>query len=90
MTVLGGIGTLWGSVVGAALLVVMEDQLATAGFDGINLVTGAVFVIVVLLFRRGILGTVRHLLLVRRRGRGVVDPEPGVEPTSLPEVEPAR
>jgi branched-chain amino acid transport system permease protein len=90
MTVLGGIGTLWGAVIGAALLVLLEDQLATAGFDGINLVTGAVFVVVVLLFRRGILGTARHLLLVRRRGRGVVDPEPGIEPASLPEVEPAR
>lgn len=90
MTVLGGIGTLWGAVIGAALLVIMEDQLATAGFDGINLVTGAVFVVVVLLFRRGILGTARHLLLVRRGGGAVVDPEPGVQPASLPQTEPAR
>jgi branched-chain amino acid transport system permease protein len=90
MTVLGGIGTLWGAVVGAALLVLLEDQLATAGFDGINLVTGAVFVVVVLLFRRGILGTLRHLLLTRRRGRAVIDPEPGVEPASAPAVEPVR
>jgi branched-chain amino acid transport system permease protein len=89
MTVLGGIGTLWGAVIGAALLVLLEDQLATAGFDGINLVTGAVFVVVVLLFRRGILGTARHLLLVRR-GRGAADPEPGVEPASMPEAEPVR
>src|SRR5215208_4488662 len=90
MVVLGGIGTLWGAVIGAALLVIMEDQLATAGFDGINLVTGLVFVVVVLLFRRGILGTARHLLLVRRQGPRVVDPEPGVEPASMPEVEPVR
>jgi branched-chain amino acid transport system permease protein len=89
MTVLGGIGTLWGAVIGAALLVLLEDQLATAGFDGINLVTGAVFVVVVLLFRRGILGTARHLLLVRL-GRGATDPEPGVEPASMPEVESVR
>ncbi len=93
MVVLGGIGTLWGAVLGAALLVLMEDQLATAGFDGINLVTGLVFVIVVLLFRRGILGTVRHQLAIRRSGRAgadVTDPEPGVEPASVSEVEPAR
>ena len=83
MTVLGGIGTLWGAVIGATLLVLLEDQLATAGFDGINLVTGLVFVAVVLLFRRGILGTVRHLL-ARRRDRAVPDPEPGVEPASVP------
>ena len=93
MTVLGGIGTLWGAVIGAALLVLLEDQLATAGFDGINLVTGLVFVVVVLLFRRGILGTVRHWLAVRRSGRAgaaLTDPEPGVEPASVSEVEAAR
>ena len=89
MTVLGGIGTLWGPILGAILLVLLEDQLATAGFNGINLVTGLVFVLVVLLFRRGILGTVRHLLLRRRDGR-VPDPEPGVEPASAPAVEPVR
>ena len=83
MTVLGGIGTLWGSVLGAALLVIMEDQLATAGFDGINLVTGAVFVLVVLLFRRGILGTARHWW-VRRRAA------PAPEPVAAPEVTPVR
>src|SRR5215207_6309245 len=89
MTVLGGIGTLWGPIIGAALLVLLEDQLATAGYDGINLVTGLVFVVVVLLFRRGILGTVRHLLL-RRRDRRIPDPEPGGEPASAPAVEAAR
>jgi len=90
MTVLGGIGTLWGPIIGAALLVVMEDQLATAGFDGINLVTGAVFVLVVLVFRRGILGTIRHRLARRSGGRAVPDPEPGVQPASVPEIEPVR
>lgn len=91
MAVLGGIGTLWGAVLGAALLVLLEDQLATAGFDGINLVTGLVFVVVVLLFRRGLLGTVRHWWLGRRDGRrAAVDPEPGVRPASAPEAEAVR
>jgi branched-chain amino acid transport system permease protein len=89
MTVLGGIGTLWGPIIGATLLVLLEDQLATAGFDGINLVTGLVFVVVVLLFRRGILGTVQHLLR-RGRDRRLPDPEPGVEPASAPAAEPVR
>jgi branched-chain amino acid transport system permease protein len=61
MVVLGGIGTLWGGTVGAALVVLLEDYLSTAGFDGIGLVTGAVFIVVVLLFRRGIWGTARQL-----------------------------
>ncbi|WP_238012213.1 branched-chain amino acid ABC transporter permease [Dactylosporangium sp. AC04546] len=65
LVVLGGIGTLWGGVVGAALVVNLEDQLSQAGFTLIGLVTGGIFVVVVLLFRRGIWGTVAQLL--RRR-----------------------
>ena len=66
MTVLGGIGTLWGGTLGAFLNVMLADYLASSGFHGIDLVTGAVFVLVVLLFRRGIWGTVRGLWLARR------------------------
>jgi branched-chain amino acid transport system permease protein len=58
MVVLGGIGTLWGPALGAALVVQLEDYLATAGFVGIDMVIGTVFVVVVLLFRRGVWGTV--------------------------------
>lgn len=60
VTVLGGIGTLWGGILGAFLVVMLADYLASSGFDGIDLVTGSVFVLVVLLFRRGIWGTLRH------------------------------
>jgi branched-chain amino acid transport system permease protein len=67
MVVLGGIGTLWGSALGAALVVQLEDYLSTAGFDAIGLITGAVFVLTVLLFRRGIWGSARHLLTRRTR-----------------------
>ena len=63
ITVLGGIGTLWGGIVGAAVIVTMADQLASSGFDGIGIITGAVFIVVVLLFRRGIWGTARHYWL---------------------------
>ena len=70
MTVLGGIGTLWGGVIGAGLIVMLAAYLASSGFDGIGIVTGAVFVTVVLLFRRGIWGTARHLWLTRSRRVG--------------------
>ncbi|HET7305951.1 MAG TPA: branched-chain amino acid ABC transporter permease [Segeticoccus sp.] len=66
ITVLGGIGTLWGGIVGAFIIVVLGDQLASSGFEGINLITGSVFVLVVLLFRRGVWGTARHLWLGRQ------------------------
>ena len=68
MTVLGGIGTLWGGPVGAALVVLLEDRMASSGFEGIGIVTGSIFIICVLLFRRGIWGTARDLL-VRMRTR---------------------
>jgi branched-chain amino acid transport system permease protein len=60
ITLLGGIGTLWGGILGAFLVVMLADYLASSGFNGIDLITGTVFVLVVLLFRRGIWGTVRH------------------------------
>lgn len=67
MTVLGGIGTLWGSLVGAALVVRLEDWLSTAGFEEVGLVTGAIFIVVVLVFRRGLWGTATHWLRSGRR-----------------------
>jgi branched-chain amino acid transport system permease protein len=66
MVVLGGIGTLWGGAVGAALIVQLNDYLATAGFQETGIVTGAIFILVVLLFRRGIWGTAQTLIKARR------------------------
>lgn len=75
MTILGGIGTLWGPTLGAAIIIRLEDYLATAGFDAIGAITGAIFVLVVLLFRRGLWGTAAHLLRSRVAG-DEPDPEP--------------
>jgi branched-chain amino acid transport system permease protein len=71
VVVLGGIGTLWGGLLGAAILVRLEDWLSFSGFEAVGLVTGGIFVLVVLLFRRGLWGTVapltRRWLAVPRR-----------------------
>lgn len=71
VVVLGGIGTLWGGVLGAALVVRLEDWLSFSGFEAIGLVTGGMFVLVVLLFRRGLWGSAaalaRRRWAVRRR-----------------------
>lgn len=96
MTILGGIGTLWGSVIGAALIVELEDYLATSGIhlgpvdiNGPGLITGLIFVIVVLLFRRGIWGTAAHLLRRRRDRRGTVpEAEPHLSADEHPAVSP--
>lgn len=70
ITVLGGIGTLWGGPLGAAVVVLLEDQLASSGFNGIGIITGSIFVIIVLLFRKGIWGTVADIVGRLRSGRG--------------------
>ncbi|MFR9799287.1 branched-chain amino acid ABC transporter permease [Streptomyces sp. MS06] len=85
MTVLGGIGTLWGSLIGAAAVVRLEDWLSTSGVAETALVTGGVFIAVVLLFRRGVWGTVAHLLRARADGGTA-----GAEPAREQEPEGAR
>ncbi len=84
MNILGGMGTLWGPVLGAGIIVVLEDYLATAGIDAIGVVTGAIFVVTVLVFRRGIWGTARHLLRSRVRHRPEPEPGPRTEETEEP------
>jgi branched-chain amino acid transport system permease protein len=84
LAVLGGIGTLWGGVVGAVLIVLLEDYLASSGFDGIGIISGAVFVLVILLFRKGVWGTAQEWWFrrdERRRARttehtGAAEPTP--------------
>ncbi|CCM78614.1 branched-chain amino acid ABC transporter permease [Rhizobium mesoamericanum] len=55
MTLLGGIGTLIGPLFGAGLVVTLENYLATSEFP-VTIITGVVFMICVLIFRRGIIG----------------------------------
>ncbi len=69
ITVLGGIGTLWGGPVGALIVVQLEDTLASSGFEGIGIITGSIFVIIVLLFRHGVWGTARNLITRVAAGR---------------------
>jgi branched-chain amino acid transport system permease protein len=74
ITVLGGIGTLWGGPLGAAIVITLEDRLASSGFEGTGIILGSIFVLIVLLFRHGIWGTARDLLQGRRDARkGPVD-----------------
>ena len=87
MVVLGGIGTLWGGTIGAFLIVELNDYLATAGFEETGIVTGTVFAVTVLIFRRGIWGTVRLAAghLSARRGRtGAPEPSPDEETDGAP------
>jgi branched-chain amino acid transport system permease protein len=59
MTLLGGMGTLLGPVVGAGLVVTLQTYLSPFG-AWLTIILGAIFVICVLLFRRGIIGELWH------------------------------
>jgi branched-chain amino acid transport system permease protein len=61
MVLLGGLGTLFGPVVGAALTVSMDDYLAGIGVP-VPVVIGLIFIAVILVFRRGIVGEILHRL----------------------------
>lgn len=86
MTLVGGLGTLSGPLVGSAVVVLIENKLGEVGRflmglthvgwfgslgESVSMVTGLIFVICVLAFRRGIMGEVIAKLqgsaLVRRR-----------------------
>ncbi len=82
MTLVGGMGTMIGPIVGALVIIALENKIgdvgkALADFTGIawfnglgesvTLVTGLIFIICVLAFRRGLVGELAHLWARWRR-----------------------
>jgi branched-chain amino acid transport system permease protein len=61
MTLVGGLGTLFGPVLGAAVIVSMQNYLAHLG-AWVTIIQGFIFVICVMAFRRGIIGEIAHWL----------------------------
>ncbi|MEK8036451.1 MAG: branched-chain amino acid ABC transporter permease [candidate division NC10 bacterium] len=61
MTLLGGLGTVFGPVVGAFIVIALENYLAQLG-AWVTVVQGLIFVVCVLTFRRGVIGELGHLL----------------------------
>jgi len=61
MTLLGGMGTVFGPIVGAAVVVAMQNYLATFG-AWVTIIQGVIFVVSVLLFREGIIGVLGRWL----------------------------
>ena len=83
MTLMGGMGTLSGPIVGSAIVVALENKIGDAGSwlsrltgvewfstlgESVTIVTGFIFVVCVLAFRRGVMGEL-IAWLARRRGR---------------------
>lgn len=64
MTLVGGLGTVFGPVAGAFIIVAMQNYLATFG-QWVTVIQGVVFVACVLLFRRGIIGEIAQFFRIR-------------------------
>ncbi len=77
MTLLGGTGTFFGPVAGAAIVVTLQQYLSDLVGGWVTAIIGAIFVVCVLSFRRGIVGELAELPL--RAGRRARPPpaEPG-------------
>ncbi|MBI2241963.1 MAG: branched-chain amino acid ABC transporter permease [Magnetospirillum gryphiswaldense] len=65
MTLLGGVGTIFGPTAGAYLVVTIQNYFATLG-SWVTIIQGVIFVVCVLAFRSGIVGVLRPLL--KKRG----------------------
>jgi branched-chain amino acid transport system permease protein len=59
MTLVGGMGTLFGPLIGAAVIVSMENYLAHLG-AWVTIIQGFIFVVCVLAFRRGVIGEIAN------------------------------
>jgi len=64
MTLLGGLGTVFGPVVGAFAVIAMQNYLAPFG-QWVLVIQGVIFVVCVMVFRRGIIGELAHFLRVQ-------------------------
>ena len=61
ITLVGGLGTVFGPIIGAAVIIAMENYLAQFG-QWVTIIQGLVFIVCVLAFRRGIVGEVANRL----------------------------
>ena len=66
MTLLGGVGTLFGPVLGAGIVIALQNLLADKVGSWVTVIIGVIFVVCVLAFRKGLVG---ELLAFRERRR---------------------
>jgi len=67
MTLLGGVGTFFGPVMGAGIVISLQDTLADKVGSWVNVIIGVIFVLCVLAFRKGVVGELQAYLERRRR-----------------------
>lgn len=70
MTLLGGVGTFFGPVLGAGIVISLQNLLADKVGSWVTVIIGVIFVICVLAFRKGVVGELHAFLERRRRASG--------------------
>ena len=67
MSLLGGVGTFFGPVLGSGIVIALQDLLADKVGSWVTVIIGAIFVLCVLAFRKGVVGELQAYLERRRR-----------------------
>jgi branched-chain amino acid transport system permease protein len=67
MTLLGGVGTLFGPVFGAGIVISLQDLLADKVGSWVSVIIGVIFVLCVMAFRKGVVGELQAFLERRRK-----------------------
>jgi len=67
MTLLGGSGTFLGPVVGANIVVTLQEYLSDLVGAWVSVIIGAIFVVCVMIFRRGFVGEIQRMYAARKR-----------------------
>ena len=78
MSLLGGVGTFLGPMIGAGIVVALQDMLADKVGEWVTVIIGAIFVVCVLAFRKGVVGEI-HAYMERRRQRANRDSAKALE-----------
>jgi branched-chain amino acid transport system permease protein len=69
MTLMGGVGTLLGPVIGATAVVGIQSELADKVGSWVTVIMGVIFVVCVLSFRKGIVGELLAVLTPGKKGK---------------------
>jgi branched-chain amino acid transport system permease protein len=64
MALVGGLGTVFGPVAGAFIVIAMQNYLAQVG-QWVTVIQGVIFVVCVLMFRRGVIGELAHYFRIK-------------------------
>ena len=73
MTLLGGVGTFFGPVFGAGLVIALQNLLADKVGSWVTVIIGVIFVLCVLAFRKGVIGELQAYMERRRRAAATPD-----------------